>query len=213
MLKKLFILFSCLLLIVQQAKAQNQTWEVGAGGGLGGPMYNSFPDDFIYYAGPFAAINLKRNFNGYWSARADALAAQMDLTANTTKTIIDFSFLGEFNFLDYRVEESKSPISPYLVGGAAVQVIDIDVDKTPPKRTVNEFDGLKSTKLVFGAGVKYNPFGRWNLIGEYRYRFGFPFNSVASNYKFASLGLSYTFVNKKCPTVITNRKRRWGFLR
>jgi hypothetical protein len=199
MLKKLFILFSCSLLIVQQAKSQNQTWEVGAGGGLGGPMYNSFPDDFIYYAGPFAAINLKRNFNGYWSARVDALAAQMDLSASTTKTIIDVSLLGEFNFLDYRVEESKSPVSPYLLGGAAVPV--------------NEFEGLKSTKLVFGAGVKYNPIGRWNLIGEYRYRFGFPFNSVMSNYKFASLGLSYTFVNKKCPTVITNRKRRWGFLR
>lgn len=199
MLKKLFILLSCSFLVVQQAKAQNQTWEVGAGGGLAGPMYNSFPDDFVYYAGSFAGLNLKRNFNGYWSARADALAAQLDLSASSTKTIIDVSVLGEFNFLDYRVEESKLPVSPYLVGGAAIQV--------------NEFEGLNSSKLVFGAGVKYNPIGRWNVMGEYRYRFGFPFNSIASNYKFASLSISYTFVNKKCPTVITNRKRRWGFLR
>lgn len=199
MIKKLFILFSCSFLIVQQAKAQNQTWEVGAAGGLGGPMYNSFPDDFIDYAGSFAAINLKRNFNGYWSARMDVLIPEFDLSSSSTKTIIDISILGEFNFLDYRVEESKSAVSPYLVGGAAFPV--------------NEFDGFNSTKLVFGAGFKYNPIGRWNLIGEYRYRFGFPFNSLTSNYKFASLGLSYTFVNKKCPTVITNRKRRWGFLR
>jgi hypothetical protein len=211
MLKKLFILFSCLLLIVQQAKAQNQTWEVGAGGGPAGLMYNSFPKDFTKYSGSFVAWNLKRNFKGYFAAKFEYLSSTKSIYVKDTISLSsgtkapakdevrDLSLLGEFNFLNYIVEESKSFVTPYFVGGISF----------PTKK----FEDNNSQKFIFGVGVKYNPFGRWNLIGEYRYRFGFPFNSVASNYKFASLGLSYTFVNKKCPTVITNRKRRWGFLR
>jgi hypothetical protein len=174
-----------------------QTWEIGGFAGTSGYMGDIHSVKPYIFTDLAAGGQIKRNFNGYWSAkmnyvygkiRADdaksSNAYQQQRNLNFNTSISELSLQIELNLFNYLAGVlpggyGNKKMTPYLftgVGGISFN----------PKTMLNgnevelqhvQTEAFNYSKHAFsvpyGAGVKYNIKGNLNLIGEIGYRTAF----------------------------------------
>lgn len=124
--------------------------------------------------------------------------------------IQELSVTMEYNFLDYRSDVKRMPLSPYLFGGLALFRFDPAENKKPTY-------SLSSISIPFGVGLKYVLYKNWNLNIEFGARKTFtdyldnlsgtditqPLqNGNPKNkdmYLYTGISVSYTFYKIHCP--------------
>lgn len=186
-----------------------QTWEAGVFGGVSGYMGDINPRKFYQVNDMAYGLQLKRNFDGYWSAKLNLMqgtiagddgwadnAFQQQRNLSFYSPLTEASLQVEFNFFKYLAGVSRVRITPFLFTGIGGVMFN-------PKRKVsdgvntttyslNDFHNEGQTKnyqtrsltVPYGFGVKYNIRGSWNLIGEVGYRTAFTdyLDDVSQNY-------------------------------
>jgi opacity protein-like surface antigen len=183
-----FILVLFLFLISCSLKAQ--TWEVGVGAGAAGYMGDLNPNNPLKVSGPSASLFVKRNFDGYFSLRAnftygeiaaadsnskDAQFRQRNLSFNDK--LLEGALMMEFNFFSYIPDAGKNKWTPYLYLGLAG--VNYNPTTIFEGQTYNlrgaETNGEKTfstlaISIPYGAGVKYNIDGKFTIGAEIGYR-------------------------------------------
>ncbi len=202
--------------------ASAQTWEAGGffgGSGYIGDLNPINPYKLTDLA--YGAL-VKRNFDGYWSLKFSLMHGKIqanDATStneyqkqrnlNFFSSINEASFHVEFNFFNYLAGDTHSfdtkRVSPYLFTGMGLVLFN---PKTIYNGTEYELryygtegqditngNGYSNCALAvpYGAGIKYNFTGNWNLIGEAGYRTAFTdyLDDVSGKYPdFSGTGIS-----------------------
>jgi len=188
-----------------------QTWELGGFVGTAGYMGDLNP------VKPYKVNNLalgghiKRNFDGYWSLKLNV--AHGTIEAEDSKSdneyyktrnlsfftpITEVSLQTEFNFFNYIPSFSKERYTPYLFTGLGFinfnpktnyqgQVYELNYYGTEGQDITDSYKKIALT-IPFGAGIKYNITGNWNLGAELGYRTAFTdyLDDVSGNYASAA---------------------------
>ncbi len=213
--------------ILSLDQARGQTHEVGIA--VGGLNYTGdlAPDYSFYNYGQSLMGFYKYNFTpatglklsvleGQFVARdkhsKDPLPLYRNLESNTM--IVEFSAIGEYNFFDYRRENSRRRFTPYLSGGVAFYIYS----QNSPGFRQQQSDGT-GFAIPFGAGLRYQIGRQVNIGLEFIARKTFSdhldglSDRVQSNgkqigdkhgndwYYYTGLTLSYTFYGVKCPSI------------
>ena len=188
----ILIIFS----LVQSFVAYSQTWEVGISAGASGYMGDIAPIKPYNFTDLALGGLVKRNFNGYWSAKAGFMmgkirgrdasssnAYQVDRNLDFRSDINELSLQVEFNFFNYLPGVlpgfGSKRISPYIFSGAAAVTYNPVTDYNGSELELRplETEGIKyknyAISIPYGAGVKYNLKGNWNIVGEIGYRTAF----------------------------------------
>lgn len=176
--------------------AQSQTWEVGVTAGAAGYMGDINPIKPYKFTDPVFGALAKRNFNGRWSAKVAFMqgkiqgddakssnAYQNDRNLHFRTDLSELSLQIEFNFFNYLPGGmsgfNSRRFSPFLFTGVAGvsfnPVADYngsEVELRPLQTEAVEYK-KNAISVPYGAGVKYNIKGNWNLIGEIGYRTAF----------------------------------------
>jgi hypothetical protein len=180
-------LLICTLFLCLPATTFAQSWELGVNGGSA-----AYQGDLNTYQ-PFKFTDLaiggyvKRNFNGYFSARLNYANAKIRANDQESSNqqfynrnlsffspLDEVSLLGEFNFFNYVPEIGRNRFTPYIFIGAGV------VSSNPQTyyqgelyqlnlyQTEGQEEPYKRSALVvpLGTGVKYNIAGKWSLGAE-----------------------------------------------
>jgi opacity protein-like surface antigen len=184
-----FVIFTILVFITFNLKAQ--TWEIGGSLGGSGYMGDLNPNNPIKISGYAIGGFVKRNFNGYLSAKLNANLGRIsaaDSNSNNqqfrnrnlsfTTDLREISLIGEFNFMHYIPEAGKNKFTPYIfLGIADAQYIPRTIygGKTYALRgykTEGEASPYSTTTIsyLYGAGIKYNILGKFTLGAELGYR-------------------------------------------
>jgi hypothetical protein len=179
----LFVFISCSL--------KAQTWEFGGGAGGSGYMGDLNANNPLKVSGPSFSGFVKRNFDGYWSAKLNYTIGSISAADSNstdpqfrqrnlsfTTSLFEVSAIVEFNFLDYIPEVGKNRFTPYLFAGFAVlnyypttvyqgvkyslRGMSTEGEKKPYSTT--------AFSIPYGIGVKYNIFGDFTLGAEIGYR-------------------------------------------
>lgn len=173
--------------------ALSQTWEVGVSAGASGYMGDISPVKPYIFTDPVFGGQFKRNFNGYWSAKVSAMfgkiqgddakssnAYQVDRNLHFRSAISELSLLLELNLFNYLPGGlpgfGSRRLSPYLFAGVGAVAFNPVTDYNGSEIELNplQTEGVEYKKqaisIPYGAGVKYNIKGNWNLIGEIGYR-------------------------------------------
>ena len=184
-----YIIF--LLLLFVSFNLQAQTWEVGGFAGGSAYMGDLNPKNPVKVSGVALGAFVKRNFDGYLSARlnytfgtiggADSTSSspqfrQRNLSFQTQ--LSELSLIGEFNFFNYIPESGKNKFTPFVYAGIGVigynpqasyqgQTYDLR-----PLMTEGESKpyGKVALTIPYGVGIKYNFSGTWNIIADIGYR-------------------------------------------
>jgi len=180
-----------IFLIFLSFNLQAQTWEIGGFGGGVGYMGDLNIDNPVKISGIAAGGFVKRNFNGYLSAKinytfgaisgADSTSANpqfRDRNLSFFTKLNELSLIGEFNFMHYIPEAGQNKYTPFIyLGVGAVgykpqasykgQTYDLG-----PLLTEAESKPYSKYSLAipYGGGIKYNFAGKWNLIADIGYR-------------------------------------------
>jgi len=182
---------AALLLFFVSFTAQAQTWEIG--GTVGGAGYigdlNSSP---FKPSGATAGLFVKRNFNGYLSARLNYQYGKIGGADSTSKHeqiynrnlsftdgLSELSLMAEFNFMKYIPDAGKNKYTPYIFLGVGITSFDPKTMYQGSKVTLRDLrtegqtsEYKKSTIVIpYGAGIKYNVGGKWTLGAELGYRY------------------------------------------
>jgi len=183
------VLFIFLLFFSLTLKAQ--TWELG--GGVGGAGYMGDLNQYnpVKVSGISAGAFIKRNFDGYLSARlafnygiisaADSNSSYaQDRLRNLsfTTTLTELSITGEFNFLEYIPEAGKNIFTPYIFAGVATLTYKPTTIYQGTKYDLSQYQTEGQSKpysttafsIPFGAGIKYNIAGKFTLAADIGYR-------------------------------------------
>ncbi len=184
-----FILFILLFFITSNLQAQ--TWELGGSLGGAGYMGDLNPNNPVKISGVAAGAFVKRNFNGYLSAKLNYNLGQISADdANSTDQqfrdrnlsfntfLSEASLTAEFNFMHYIPEAGKNKFTPYIfLGAAAVNyyphaVYNGKTYSLRGYRTEGEKKEYSTTaiSIPYGAGIKYNILGKFTLGAEIGYR-------------------------------------------
>lgn len=184
-----FVLFLFFIFISCGLKAQ--TWELGGGLGGAGYMGDLNPKNPLVISGPSISGYVARNFDGYWSLKSSLIMGRISAADSNstnpqfrernlsfTTTLFESSLIGEFNFIDYIPEAGRNKFTPYIfLGFAGVSYFPTTVlnGKTYNLRgaqTEGEQKPYAATafSIPYGAGVKYNIFGKFTLGAEWGYR-------------------------------------------
>jgi hypothetical protein len=173
-----------------------QSWEVGAssgGSGYLGDLNQSKPYKLSNIA--FGGL-IKRNLDPYWSFKFSLLYGKIAANdANSDNTqfqqrnlsffsqLAELSLQTEFNLFKYVPSISDKVYTPYLFAGVSYVAFNPkaryngEVYELNPYRTegqaANERYKTEAVAIPFGAGIKYNIAGKWNIIGELGYRTAF----------------------------------------
>lgn len=146
------------------------------------------------FTNPAFGGQIKRNLDGYWALKLSLL--QGKIGANDAKSdnlqlrdrnlsffspLTEVSAQVEFNFFRYVPTISDKVYTPYLFTGISYTFFnpkthfDGDIYELSLYRTEGQTNAYKTETLAipYGAGVKYNITGKWNLIGEIGYRTAF----------------------------------------
>ncbi|MDB5012879.1 MAG: outer rane beta-barrel protein [Daejeonella sp.] len=189
-MRKLILLVTCFL-ATQISFAQ--TWELGASAGASGYMGDLNPVKFYKFTDVAYGAHVKRNFDGRWSLKLNLLQSKVRAADSNSVNIYqqsrnlsfyspvtEASILIEFNFFKYFAgnlpENGNHRISPYLftgIGGIRFNpktVYQGEEVILAPLKTENISYTKNSIVVPFGAGIKYNVRGNWNLSGEIGYR-------------------------------------------
>lgn len=155
---------------------------------------------YVLLAGSFAGSDEKRNQDPLAQARNRSFRSRFQEISATI----------EYNFLDYRSETKRMPVSPYLFGGLAFFRFEPVENKKPSYP-------LTGISIPFGVGVKYVLYKNWNLNFEFGARktftdflddlSGTDINNPFQNgnpkdkdmYLYTGISISYTFYKIHCP--------------
>jgi len=189
------ILFICF--ISQSFVSFSQTWEAGVSAGVSGYMGDISPIRPYTFTDLLVGGQIKRNFNGYWAAKVGFMhgkiraydgtssnAYQIDRNLHFRSALNELSLQVEFNLFKFLPGElpgfGSRRFSPYLFTGAAAvsfnPVTDDDSGneiELQPLQTESVDYNKYALSVPYGAGVKYNLKGNWNIIGEIGYRTAF----------------------------------------
>lgn len=189
-MRKLLMLITCFL---ASQTCFSQTWELGASAGASGYMGDLNPVRFYKFTDFAYGAHVKRNFDGRWSLRLNLLQSKVRAADSTSENlyqqtrnlsfyspVTEASLLLEFNFFKYFAgnlpENGNHRTSPYLftgIGGIRFNpktVYEGQEVLLAPLQTENVSYSKNSIVVPFGAGIKYNVRGNWNLSGEIGYR-------------------------------------------
>jgi hypothetical protein len=173
--------------------AVSQTWEAGVSAGASGYMGDINPIKPYLFTDPAFGGQIKRNFNGYWSAKVGFMhgkiqgddaessnAYQIDRNLNFRSTLDELSLQVELNIFKYLPGElpgfGSRRFSPYLFTGLGAVAFNPVTDyngseiELHPLQTESVDYKKYAVSVPYGAGVKYNIKGNWNIIGEIGYR-------------------------------------------
>jgi len=187
---RLILLVTCFL-ITQISFAQ--TWELGASAGTSGYMGDLNSVKFYKFTDFAYGAHVKRNFDGRWSLKLNVLQSKVRAADSNSRNayqqnrnlsfhspITEASVLLEFNFFKYipgnLPENGNHRLSPYLfvgIGGIRFNPKAIYQGRETllaPLKTENISYSKNSIVAPYGAGIKYNVRGNWNLSGELGYR-------------------------------------------
>lgn len=176
--------------------ASAQTWEIGVSAGASGYMGDINPLKPQKFTDPAFGGQVKRNFNGYWSAKLNFLrgkiqgddskssnAYQNDRNLNFRSDLNELSLQVELNFFNYLPGLlpgfGAKRVSPYIFTGVAGVTFNpvADYNGSPIELQPLQTEAVKYNKYAlsvpYGAGFKYNVSGNFNLIGEIGYRTAF----------------------------------------
>lgn len=180
-----------------------QTWEVG--GFVGGSGYMGDINPVKPYKVSDLAFGgqVKRNLDGYWALKLNVMHGkiaaddakssneyQRDRNINFFSPVTEISFQTEFNFFNYfpgsLPGNGTRKATPYLFTGIGGVLFnpktryagDVYVLHDYVTEGVDLSDRYKrySLSVPYGAGMKYNISGNWNMIGEIGYRTAFTDN-------------------------------------
>lgn len=184
-----YVVFILLILISCTLKAQ--TWELGGSFGGAGYMGDLNPNNPVKVSGPSFGGFIKRNFDGYWSAKINytyGTISAADSNSNDqqfrnrnlsfTTTLSEISVIGEFNFMHYIPEAGNNRFTPFIyLGIAAVNYYPSTVYKgityeLRGRATEGEKKPYPTMafSIPYGAGIKYNILGKWTLTANMGYR-------------------------------------------
>jgi hypothetical protein len=198
-----FVLFIFLLLGAYQLQAQ--TWEVG--GSLGGSGYigDLNPNHPVKISGPSAGVFVKRNFDGYLSARitfsyarfgaADSTSSSQqfrDRNLSFTDGVKELTAIGEFNFLKYIPDAGPNKFTPFIYTGIGIAAYaprasfagqNVGLRQLKTEGQITQY-GNNTVVIPYGVGIKYNIGGKFNLAADigYRYTFTDYLDDVSGNY-------------------------------
>jgi len=176
--------------------ASAQTWEAGGFLGSSGYMGDINPVKPLKFTDLAFGAQIKRNFDGYWSAKLafmqgkvqgnDANSSnsfQRQRNLNFYSPVSELSLQVEFNLFKYLAGDiygyGTRKVSPYLflgVGAFSFNPItkyngyDIELIAVQTEAVAYKNNAIS---VPYGAGVKYNIKGNFNLIGEIGYRTAF----------------------------------------
>jgi hypothetical protein len=180
-----------LFLLFLSFNLQAQTWEVGGFVGGAGYMGDLNQNNPLKISGVSAGVFIKRNFDGYLSAKLQYNFGQIagaDSTSSNLQTrqrnlsfqtqLNELSVIGEFNFFKYIPEAGQNRFTPYIYLGIGVVGYNPQANyqgQTYDLRPLmTEGESKPYSKLAFsipyGAGVKYNFSGKWNFNADIGYR-------------------------------------------
>jgi hypothetical protein len=186
-----------LLLFSPACLVLGQTWEAGVSAGASGYMGDINPVKFYKFTDPAFGGLVKRNFNGYWSAKLGIIQGgiqgddknsnnpdQQRRKLNFRSEITELSLQAEFNFFNYLPGLlpgfGSKRFSPFLFTGISAlshnPVTDDNSGKEVelrPLMTEGRAYKKQTISIPYGAGIKYNLKGNWNIIGEIGYRTSF----------------------------------------
>ena len=184
-----FLIVIIFLLIAGGAHAQS--WEVGGFAGGAGYMGDLNPNNPLKVSGVAAGGFLKRNFNGYLSAKlaytygtiagADSTSSDPQRRARNLSfmtQLSEVSMVAEFNFMKYIPSVSQSVYTPFIYVGIGYagykpqanyngQTYDLRPLETEGQSKPYSNNAIS---IPYGAGIKYNFGGAWNLIADIGYR-------------------------------------------
>jgi len=189
------VLLALFLFFCSFLQVSAQSWEVGGFLGSSGYMGDINPTKPYKFTDVAFGGQVKRNLDGYWSLRLNAMhgkmraadadspdPAQQFRNLDFYSPLTEVSLLGEFNFFKYQASVSKK-YSPYLFAGlggvmfSPKTMLNNQEQNLRYWRTegqpVNESYQPYALAVPYGVGVKYNIKGNWNLIGEVGYRTAF----------------------------------------
>lgn len=189
-----FLLFICFL--SQYAIASAQTWETGISVGASGYMGDISPVKVYNFTDAAFGAQIKRNFNGYLSAKIQFMTGKIrgddSKSSNTYQIDRNLSFRSELSELSLQLEFNlfnylpgllpgfgSRRVSPFIftgVGGVSFNPVTdyngSEIELQPLQTEAVEYNKY-ALSVPYGAGVKYNITGNWNLIGEIGYRTAF----------------------------------------
>jgi hypothetical protein len=188
---KTFTLSLVLLFSITVVSAQS--WEVGGFIGRSGYMGDLNPAKPYAFNNYAFGAQVKRNFDGYFSLKLNyvhgKIQAADSLSDNEQHRNRNLSFFSpldeialhlEFNFFNYIPSLSKKRFSPYLFTGIGATIFNPQTNYKGSTYRLNQYgtEGqelpdtykLLALSIPYGAGIKYNITGKWNLIGEVGYR-------------------------------------------
>jgi hypothetical protein len=174
--------------------ASAQTWEAGGFLGSSGYMGDINPVKPFKFTDFAFGAQLKRNFDGYWSAKLAFMQGKLQGNdANTSNLnqrqrnlnfyspISELSLQVEFNLFKYLSGGDKygygsRKISPYLFLGVAgfsfnplTEFLGNEIELIAVQTEDVAYKN-NAISVPYGTGVKYNIRGNLNLIGEIGYR-------------------------------------------
>lgn len=196
---------SFLLLIFISFSLHAQTWEVG--GFLGGSTYmgDLNQNNPVKVSGFAVGAFVKRNFDGYFSAKLNYTFGQISGADNSSHNpqirqrnlsfntqLNELAVIGEFNFLKYIPQAGENRYTPFIYLGAGVvgynpradyQGGTYDLRPLMTEGQPKPYSKMAPT-FPYGVGFKYNFSGTWNLIADIGYRHPFTdyLDDVSGNY-------------------------------
>jgi hypothetical protein len=119
-----------ILLTFVSFSVRAQTWELGASVGGAGYMGDLNPTNPVKFSGASFAGFVKRNFNGYLSARlnytfakvgaADSTSSNLQMRQRNlsfTSFVKELAVIGEFNFMNYIPGVTNNRYTPFIYLG------------------------------------------------------------------------------------------------
>ncbi|MBS7564567.1 hypothetical protein KHS38_09130 [Mucilaginibacter sp. Bleaf8] len=174
--------------------AQAQTWEIGLNAGANGYMGDLNQRNLAQVSGFAIGGYLKRNFNGYLSAKVQYNFGQIGAADSTSKyqefrernlsftsRLHELSLIGEFNFMEFQPASSRNYYTPFIYAGIAAvnfnpqTMYQGETYDLRPLMTEGQAQPYSKTALAipYGVGFKYNVSGKLNLIADIGYRTAF----------------------------------------
>ncbi|MBW4889659.1 hypothetical protein KXQ82_08025 [Mucilaginibacter sp. HMF5004] len=184
-------LFAFILFSAAVCTADAQTWEIGGTIGAAGYIGDFNPSNPVKFSGISGGAFVKRNFNGYLSAKlsymyglisgADSLSTNqqyVNRNLSFSSSISEISLIGEFNFIKYIPDIGENKFTPYIFAGVATTAYNpkasykgLDYELRPLTTEGQQIPYKGSTIAIpYGAGIKVNVSGAWNLIADIGYR-------------------------------------------
>lgn len=182
----------CFLLLAFPACLMAQTWEVGSFGGAAGYIGDLNQRELVKPSGPAASVLVKRNFNPYLSLQLNLALGKIagaDSVSNTAQfrdrnlsfhtQLTEVSFISEFNFMKYTpgALDEMHRFTPYIYLGAGIVKYNPQADylgQTYDLRMLHTEGVIYPDVAIvvpYGAGIKYNFTGNWNIAFSMGYRY------------------------------------------